>query len=202
MGEGMSFFVHELGHTVASWLFGRFALPAVVVTIAFHQSKAAAGLIWALLAFAAWRARRAPGWGPGLAVAAVVYPLLAFTPAHETVFDLAGHGAEIGVAAWFLRRAVRGGWFAEWERPVYAMLAFWLWFRNARLFAGLVFSAAARTDYLTVSFADRNDLVKVADNLGVSLPAVAAACLVLALAIPALSLALALRSPAPGQAPG
>ena len=172
------------------------------MTIAFQQNRAAAALIWALIAFAAFRLRKVRGWGLGLALAAVTYPLLAFTSAHETVFDLAGHGAEIGVAAWFLRRAVRGGWFAEWERPVSAMLAFWLWFRNARLFAGLVFSAAARTDYLTVSFADRNDLVKVAESLGLRLEAVALGCLVLALVIPALSLALALRSPREAEASG
>ena len=46
MGEGISFLVHELGHTFVAWFFGCSAMPAIVMTIVFAQSRVFAALVW------------------------------------------------------------------------------------------------------------------------------------------------------------
>lgn len=193
MGEGMSFLVHEGGHTVAAWLLGCFALPAVVMTLTFEQNRAAAALVWAGLGALAWRCRRAYGWNVILGVLVALYPVIAFTRLHLDAISLAGHGAEaVGVAVLFWR-ALRGGLFAEWERPVSSMLAWWVWIRNLRLFGGIVVSPEMRTDYLTVAITGENDLVTVAKALGTPLPALAAVCFVATLLVPLAAIAVSWR---------
>ncbi len=193
MGEGMSFFVHELGHTAMALAFGRFAVPAVVLTITFEQSRLAAGLIWLCVAFFAWRLRSVPGWRLAAWAAVAIYPVVAFTPLQLDAFHLAGHLAEVIVAALFFHRAVRGGLFSEWERPVYAFFGWYLWLRNVRLFFGVATDAQARTDYLSIAIAGQNDLVKLANAHGLDLAAVAFAAFAVSAVIPAAGLVLALR---------
>jgi hypothetical protein len=158
-----------------------------------------AAIVWGALAFLAWRYRHARGWNALFAAAAVLYPLLAFTGAHVTAFDLGGHVAELGFAAWAFRRAVRGE-RAEWERPVWAFFAFYLVARNVKLFGGIVLSAAARTNYLTVAIAGQNDMVKVAATTGIPLTTIAALTAILFLAVPLGALGLALRNPHAAEA--
>ena len=198
MGEGISFLVHELGHTFVAWFFGCSALPAVVLTVVFEQNRAVAAIVWGALVFLAVKYRRAPRWNLLFAAAALLYPLLAFTKAHVTAFDLGGHLAELAFAAWAFRRAVRGG-RAEWERPVWAFFAFYLVARNVKLFGGVALSAAARTDYLTVAIAGQNDMVKVAATTGLALTTIAALTALLFLVVPLGSLARAFRAPADGD---
>jgi len=195
MGEGISFLVHELGHTFVAWFFGCTALPAIVMTVVFAQNRAVAAIVWGALVFLAVKYRRAPRWNLVFAAAALLYPLLAFTRAHVTAFDLGGHLAELAFAAWAFRRAVRGG-RAEWERPVWAFFAFYLVARNVKLFGGVALSAAARTDYLTVAIAGQNDMVKVAATTGLALTTIAALTALLFLVVPLGSLARAFRAPA------
>ena len=194
MGEGISFLVHEVGHTLVAWFFGCSALPAIVMTVVFAQSRAFAALVWGGLVFVAVKYRRAPVWNIGLAVLALLYPLVAFTRAHLTAFDLGGHLAEVAFAAWAFHRAVRGE-RPEWERPVWAFFAFYLVARNVKLFGGVALSAAARTDYLTVAITGQNDMVKVAATTGLALPTIAALTALVFLVVPLGTLALALRGP-------
>jgi hypothetical protein len=191
MGEGFSFLVHELGHTLTAWLFGCTALPAIVLTIAFAQVVAAAVLIWGLIGYAAWRWRRVPRWNAGLAAAVAFYPFLAFTKAYLTAFDLGGHLAELLVAVLALRRALDPD-RSEWERPVWSFLGFYLAARNARLFGGVALSASARTDYLTIAITGQNDLVKVAATTGIRLETLSAFTAFLFVAIPLAALLLML----------
>lgn len=195
MGKGISFLVHELGHTLVAWFFGCSALPAIVMTVVFAQNRAVAALVWGAIVFLAVRHRRAPRWNVAFAAAALLYPLVAFTPAHLTAFDLGGHLAEAAFAAWAFRRVVRSE-RPEWERAVWAFFAFYLVGRNVRLFGGVALSAAARTDYLTVAIAGQNDLVKVAATTGVALTTLAALTVLLFLVVPLGALGLWLRRPA------
>lgn len=195
MGEGISFLVHELGHTFVAWFFGCSALPAIVMTIVFAQSRVFAALVWGALVFFAVKYRHAPRWNVGLAALALGYPLVAFTPAHLTAFDLGGHLAEVAFAAWAFRRAVRGE-RPEWELPVWAFFAFYLVARNVKLFGGVVLSAAARTDYQTIAITGQNDMVKVAATTGLSLTTIAALTALVFLVVPLGALVLALRAPA------
>ena len=195
MGEGISFLVHELGHTLVAWFFGCSAMPAIVMTIVFAQSRVFAALVWGALVFFAVKYRHAPRWNVGLAALALGYPLVAFTPAHLTAFDLGGHLAEVAFAAWAFRRAVRGE-RPDWELPVWAFFAFYLVARNVKLFGGVVLSAAARTDYQTIAITGQNDMVKVAATTGLSLTTVAAITALVFLVVPLGALAFALRAPA------
>jgi len=193
MGEGMSALVHELGHTLVAWFFGCSALPAVFLTIAFEQSRAIAALVWAGLAYAAFRYRQAPRWNVALAAAALLYPFVAFTGAHVTAFDLGGHLAELAVAAWAFRRAVNED-ALEWERPVWAFFAFYLTARNLKLFAGVATSEVARNEYLTVAITGENDIAKVAATTGIPLASLSALLAILFVAVPLTSLVLSLRA--------
>ena len=193
MGEGISFLVHELGHTLVAWFFGCSALPAIVLTVVFEQSRVVAALVWGALVFLAVKYRRAPRWNVLFVAAAVLYPLVAFTEAHVSAFDLGGHLAELAFAAWAFRRAVRGA-RAEWERPVWAFFAFYLVMRNVKLFGGVALSASARTDYLTIAITGQNDMVKLAERTGVPLTTIAAVTAVVFLVVPLVSLARALRA--------
>lgn len=194
MGEGISFLVHELGHTLVAWFFGCSALPAIVMTVVFAQSRVVAAIVWGGLVFLAVKYRRAPGWNVLFVSAAVLYPLVAFTEAHVAAFDLGGHLAELAFASWAFRRAVRGG-RAEWERPVWAFFAFYLVARNVKLFGGVALSASARTDYLTIAITGQNDMVKLAERTGLSLTAIAVATALVFLVVPLVSLVLAFRAP-------
>lgn len=200
MGEGISFFVHELGHTLVAWFFGCSALPAIVMTIVFAQSRVFAALVWGALVFFAVKYRHAPRWNAGLAALALAYPLVAFTPAHVTAFDLGGHLAEVAFAAWAFRRAVRSE-RPEWELPVWAFFAFYLVARNVKLFGGVVLSASARTDYQTIAITGQNDMVKVAATTGLSLTTISALTALVFLAVPLGALVLALRAPADDESP-
>ena len=193
MGEGMSFLVHELGHAAVAILFGRLAVPAVLLTVTFEQSLLAASAIWVVLLFFSWRLRGAARltwllWG-----LTALYPFLAFTRLHLDLIHVAGHAAEVAVAAFFLHRALTGGLFTEWERPVYAFFAVYLWSRNARLFLGIATDRAARTDYLSVAITGENDLVKVASGHGLGLTAVAFAAFLVTALVPAVAVVLAVR---------
>lgn len=193
LGEGMSFLAHELGHTLVSWLFGRFAVPAVILTLTFEQSRLLAALVWAGILFLAWRLRDARRLRVLAWAAAAVYPVFAFTPLHVQAINLGGHAAEVAVAALFLARARRGGFFADGERPVYAFLGTYLWMRNARLFFGVAFDAAARQEYRTVAITSENDLVKVASAAGADLAAVAFLTFLVCAVVPLLPLVLGRR---------
>ncbi|HEV8269108.1 MAG TPA: hypothetical protein VGR00_12775 [Thermoanaerobaculia bacterium] len=196
MGEGISFLVHELGHTATAWLFGCSALPAVVMTIAFEQSRFVAALVWMGIIAAAVKYRSAPRWNVLFGAAAVVYPVIAFTRWHQTAFDLGGHLAEMLFAAWAFQRAVNEE-RPEFERGVMAFFAFYLVMRNVRLFGGVALSAEMRTDYLTIAIADQNDMVKVANATGLSLPTLGALTAIAFLVVPLGVLIWAIRNPTP-----
>jgi hypothetical protein len=168
MGEGMSFLVHELGHTLTAWFFGCSAFPAVVMTIAFEQKPAAAALIWAGIVYAACRYRRAPRWNVAFTAAAALYPFIAFTKAHVTAFDVGGHVAEAAVAAWAILHLTREE-RPDWERPVWSFFAFYLVARNVKMFGGVALSASARSEYIHNAITGENDLAKVAKTTGIGL---------------------------------
>ncbi|HQR46155.1 MAG TPA: hypothetical protein PK598_09100 [Thermoanaerobaculia bacterium] len=189
---GISLLVHELGHTAASILFGSFAVPAVVLTVTFEQTLLSVLGVWALLLIALWRFRSVKAFAIPFGAFCAIYPFLARSPLHVSLITLAGHGAEVGCAAFFLFRAAAGELEREWERPGWALLGFLLWFRNVALAWGLRTSREARTDYLTVSFAGDNDFVRIAKSSGLPLESVGGLFLLVAVAVPAAALAAAL----------
>jgi hypothetical protein len=207
MGDGMSAFAHELGHTFASWIFGRLAIPAAIVTIHFEQSRILAAVLWAGLLFLTWKARTSlrsarsglrtfPTLFFSLCAASAIYPLLAFTRGYDQFTSAMGHGGEILAVCILLRLAMYGRGDATeretWERPVYAFFAWYLWIRNVKLFAGIAFDREARTDYLTIAITGDNDFVKLAREWSIPLEKVALVVALLALVVPVVAFLVSL----------
>ncbi len=188
--NGISFFVHELGHTAVSLFFGRFAVPAVLLTITFEQTLFSVICVWFLLGLLTWYFREYTLFRNVMAVVLVIYPFLARSSFHETLITLGGHGTEIGCAAWFFLRVFAGEGHKIWERTVYAFLGWFLWERNTVMFTKLIFSPEFQEFYYTFSTTGGdNDLVKVAKAYSVRLESVSFLMLVLSLVIPAAALA-------------
>lgn len=186
--EGISFLVHELGHTVVSLFFGRFALPAVVLTITFDQTVISVLCVWLGLGALTWYFREYEGFRNVMIGLLVIYPFVAFTSLHVRMIDLGGHAAEVVMAAVFLVRVFHDE-RKVWERAVYSLLGWFLWERNAVMFTRLMFDEEYKGLYYTFSTTGGdNDLVKVAKAYGVSLESVAFFCLMVTLAVPAWAL--------------
>lgn len=123
--------VHECGHSLFAWLMGMPSIPTVSVagggvTIWGQQVWIICVAILAGLVGLAWRLRQAPGLWIPVAVAALIYPFLAFTGARELVAIAGGVALEcLGAAACFytvfavhLER--------PFERPLYALWGWWM----------------------------------------------------------------------------
>ena len=180
---------HETGHCVFGWLMGQPAFPAISLgghAAAIHQGQSTilALAICSGLGIAAWTLRARRGLAIGLAIAAVLQPMLAFTQGKEVVFLLGGHLGELAMATVCIWRALCGG-FSEnnLERLLYSLLGWYLVGSNVALCAGLLFSGAARSEYASNgSFGLTNDYLRVAnDVLGTSLGTVAFGMLLVAL---------------------
>lgn len=110
---------------------------------------------------------------------------------HEYLFLIAGHSGELAFAAIFFWRAMYGGFYQEYERPFYSMLAWHFWTANVFLCWNLVYSATTRHWYLhNGSFGLQNDYVRLASMLNWYLESVALLMLLVSLLLPPLGIGL------------
>lgn len=198
VGWFLAALTHELGHTLAGWLSGRPAVPAISLGAEAATAHGEPSTFVALLMLggcvAATTLLERPGRHVALAAVLVLQPLLAWTEFGEVVHLLAGHLGELVFAAICLYRAwTSKATSGENERVLYAVVGFHLVLSNARLSLGLALSAAARAEYRgNGSFGLENDYVRLAEHvLGMPL-----ATLGLLTALPALALGVAAFWPA------
>lgn len=119
--------VHEMGHTLAGWLFGYPSIPAFDFAygggVTSHQARMVLLpiLVQGALLWLAFLFRRNPlSLGLSLGVAAF-YGFTAWTGAHHAWILAMGHGTELLIAAIFLHRSFSGdACQLSAERPVYA----------------------------------------------------------------------------------
>jgi hypothetical protein len=191
-----SFFHEGGGHALCGWLLGIPSIPAVTLTHMYEPSMGLAVLIWAAIGFSAWKLRAHKPLVYFLAAAVLVYPLLAFTRASTPLVFAAGHLGEIGWASFFFYRALRGGAFHEFERPLYAALAWPLFVQNVTFFFGLATSASKRVAYETIYLNEGipNDFIQFQTLTGFALPRVAALMCLIALVLPPLGVFLGYRA--------
>lgn len=146
--------VHELGHAAFGWLFGYPSIPAFDFMygggVTMHDARQIpiVVIVLGLIAFLAWRLR-SNRLGCALAASAgVIYGLLAFTSAHEVVVLFMGHGTELVFCALFLQRGLSGSACRlPVERPLYVMVAVFLWIHDLAFASALATSESARADY-------------------------------------------------------
>ncbi len=134
---GAVIMVHEIGHAVTHWLFGRPALPTVNlyfgggVTLAFGQMwllnvAIYVGIGWL---FRRWRDR--PKVLLGLGIGTLIYTICLLTPLNLMLSTLMGHGLELVAIAVGLHLAATGRWCRHpGDRLIFAMLSFFIFFYN------------------------------------------------------------------------
>jgi len=131
--------VHELGHTVAGWLFGYPTIPALDFLygggVAIHGDRSTGVVVLlcliAILALYAVRSRPALLLSGGLTLAA--FTIVGVTPWHQCVIAGAGHWAELAFAGIFFYRALANSAIVhQIERPLYACLGAFIVFYNVR----------------------------------------------------------------------
>jgi len=190
----LTILVHELGHTACSWLFGYPALPAFDFvygggfSVDFGRSTPLLVILTGLLALGLFGLRRWPrAFVAGLVVVAL-WVLAAVSPLHEALILAMGHGAEAVFAGIFLYRAATGSatQWPEVERPLYAMVGFFIIIQGAFFALGLAADPARREIYGAAKGGGHMmDLSRLArDYLGTGLPLVALCFLLLFLAVP------------------
>ena len=189
MGWFLASLFHETGHCVAAWFFGSPAYPAIRIdghAAAFHseQKTLLVIVVFGALLWLMWLCRARPRLRIALGAIVVLYPLLAFTDAHELIHLLAGHLAELTFGGVFFSRALAGGFTASTpERVAYACLAWFLLGRNVIMNFGLMTSEAARQAYAgNGSFGITQDFIRAARELGTSLGTVGFLMMVFSLA--------------------
>ena len=171
-----------------AWFFGAPAYPAIRIdghAAAMHSEQRVfiavavlLGLMWLT-----WQCRARPTLRIVLGVAVLLYPIFAFTHAHDVIHLLAGHAGELAFAGVFFYRALSGG-FTESvpERITYACCAWFLLGKNVIMNFGLMTSEASRAAYASNgSFGLTQDFIRAAREVGCSLAGIGAIMLLLSL---------------------
>lgn len=183
--------IHELGHAVAAWFFGRPAIPAFDfhygggVTRWLDQSPALAIIVTVALVYLGWRMRHRTVAVLFTGIAVLVYSLLAWTNGHMLLIKASGHGFELLFAGVFLYRALTGfGLRLSIERPLYSMLGLWFLFHNLAFANQLLTSPAARDQYAAAKGGgDWMDFAQLSRDLNMDFSLVVGSYLILCLAV-------------------
>lgn len=180
-------FFHEIGHTVAYWIFGYAAFPSFDfahgggMTYSFNRLMPAMFIVDVfLLGLLYWLWEVKP---LRIAIPALVglHLALGLTGAHDLLTLFMGHGLEIGIAAFFLYRAwtnyVVGG---NTERYLNGILGFFMIFSNMHMDLGLMMSDIHRIVYEQQKGGHGfGDFSRIADMMSMPLEGVAAFSLLL-----------------------
>lgn len=151
---GFNVLVHELGHAVTHWLFGRPAIPSVNilfgggVTLTFGQSALVLALIYAGIAYLFYRSRHYPRVLGVLTGFTVLYTLCLMTSLNMILSIFMGKGMEAIAIVVCLYLAISGYYcrFAG-DRAIYAMLGFYTFFSGLQFSWQLIRDADYRANY-------------------------------------------------------
>ncbi|MGI0489682.1 hypothetical protein ACN4EK_30050, partial [Pantanalinema rosaneae CENA516] len=151
---GFLVLVHELGHAVTHWLFGRPAIPSVNilygggVTLTFGQSILVLGLIYAGIGYLVYRSRHYPRVLGVLAGFTLLYTLCLLTSLNMILSIFMGKGMEALAIVLCLYLAISGYYcrFAG-DRTIYAMLGFYTFFSGLQFSWQLIRDPDYRANY-------------------------------------------------------
>lgn len=146
--------VHEMGHTIFGWLFGYPSFPAFDViwgggvTLHTERSQVLLGLIVAGFAALLYLFRANRTTLAVLAILFAAYLVTAFTSLHSMLILFMGHGTELLIAGIFLYRGLSGRSIVHGvDRPLYAIIGFFLVFSDLAFAYRLMSSAGFREEY-------------------------------------------------------
>ena len=151
---GFLVLVHEVGHAVTHWLFGRPALPTVNllygggITLVFEQSLWVIGLIYCGLAVLAYGCRFHPRLLCIVAGLTILYTVCLRTSTNTMLSTFMGHGMELVAIALCLYFAASGYVCrVAGDRSIYAMLGFFTWFYDLQFSWKLIHDEDFRAFY-------------------------------------------------------
>lgn len=186
---------HEFGHALSNWLYGYPSLPALDFQygggVALHQDRKLWLLIIPYLGLAVFAAKFAKNLLllAGTLVIIAIYSITAFTTSHRVIILFMGHGMELVIAGIFMYRALSGSAVIEGlERPLYAILGFFMVFYDARFAWLLLTDKVERIMYGFGKGGDAHDFTVIAEQyLHLDLRLIAGFFLVCCLATPLIS---------------
>lgn len=193
---GFLVLVHELGHALTHWLFGRPALPAINIlygggiTFALGQVSWLVAIIYGGLGWLAYKVRAYPGWLGVLAGFSLLYTVCLLTPINLILSKFMGHGMECVAIALCLYFATSGYCCRiKGDRAIYAMLGFFTLFNTVEFSWQLSHDADFRAVYEEgVGGVIDNDFVILANQyLGLDLATIATAFGLACLAAPVIA---------------
>ncbi|MEX0267605.1 hypothetical protein AB3R30_00545 [Leptolyngbyaceae cyanobacterium UHCC 1019] len=151
---GFLVMVHEVGHAVTHWLFGRPALPTVNllygggITLVFEQSLVVIGLVYLGFAVLAYGCRAYPKLLGGLAGLTILYTFCLRTSTNTMLSTFMGHGMELVAIALCLYFSASGYVCrVVGDRSIYAMLGFFTWFYDLQFSWKLIHDEDFRAFY-------------------------------------------------------
>lgn len=151
---GFNVLVHELGHAVTHWLFGRPAIPTVNilygggVTLTGGQSPLLIGLVYAGIGYLFYRSRHYPRVLGVLAGCTALYTLCLLTSLNIILSIFMGKGMEAIAIVVCLYLAI-SGYYCRFvgDRAIYAMLGFYTFFSGVQFSWQLLHDANYRANY-------------------------------------------------------
>ena len=171
-------FFHEIGHTIANWLFGYTALPTfdfqngggMTYTLSERSRILQGVFMLAIIAGNFWLfIHKEYGWLKISVPILLFYLVISFTQGHEAVIAFMGHGAEMAVAGFCLWRGCLNKTVNAVERWLNLVLGFYIVLRDTILLGGLIHSDIARMAYSMQKGGEiQGDIDRIADLLNMS----------------------------------
>ena len=168
----LSTLVHEIGHSVASWLFGYPAIPSFDFVYGGGwslRSERNAGVVLLLVAAFAgtcWLYRSNRRTLALLGAIAVPWLVLAVSRWHDLLIAFMGHGGELIFSGLFLYRGLSGrSCRVAVERPLYVAFGAFMLLRVLTFSWGLATNEDARAEYEEGKGGVLNDLHDIALDL-------------------------------------
>ncbi len=173
--------IHELGHAMAAWLFGSFAIPSFDfvygggVTHIYEQNQMFLYFIYAMFLLAAIKLNRNfLACVLILALTGVHYYINTHPPYGEVFHVFMGKGAETIFASIFLYRAISNDAIVTpLERPLYAFIAFYTYAHGVMFSYKLINDTSFCNWYLEGKGGITNDFVRISNQLSMPLNEVA-----------------------------
>lgn len=152
--HGALILVHEVGHAITHWAFGRPAIPTVNIlygggiTLTLGQFWLLNVVIYLGITYLVYQLRGYPRWQGIVGLLTLIYTYCLLTPTNLMLSVLMGHGLEVVAIAVCLFLATTG-YFCRipGDRAIYAMLGFFIFFSDVEFAWKLMHDADFRNWY-------------------------------------------------------